>query len=281
MLPAAYARTITVNLNFAKLQYSALDPNYAGSTYYTLDVIVSSDTQALTYDEVDSPQPNVSFSGTETGYGEWYLGDMGSLLANVTNGVWTLIVNKGDPSQQQYTFTVSVNGITNDSFPALQIATPPDGSTAVSTNTAFTWSGPNSWDEVDVDDHNQDFSFYEYDSFLPPVGNWENPPTALLGTNVFEVNYITNAGPRVKISTPVNSQSQPLAGWVSGSELIDFAQSDFITTTNPAVVGTGHSLFGHYTLPTTRAHSIWVTIPLHLTTTWGLQCLGPGSHGQH
>jgi hypothetical protein len=247
LLPAACARTITVGLDFAKLQYSVFDPNYTGNTYYTLEVLVSSDTQPLTYDEVDSPQPNASFGGSETGYGDSYFGDEGSLLASVTNGVWTLTVNKGDPSQQQYTFTVSVNGITNSSFPTLQITTPPDGSIAISTNTAFTWSGPSSWGEVDVDDRNQDYSFYVFNSFLPPVTNWENPPSALLGTNIFEVTYMTNAGPSIKISTPVNSQSQPFTNWVSGAKLIDFAESDFITSTNPAVVGTGHALFGHYT----------------------------------
>jgi Concanavalin A-like lectin/glucanases superfamily len=247
LLPAAYARTITVSLDFAKLQYSALDPNYGGSTYYTLQVLVSSDAQPLTYDEVDSPQPNAAFGGSETGYGDSYYGDVGSLLAAVTNGLWTLTVNKGDPSQQQYTFTVSVSGITNSSFPALQITTPPDGSPAVSTNTAFVWSGPNSWNEVDVDDRNQNYSFYHFSSFSPPVTNWESPPTALLGTNIFEVTYLTNANAFVKISMPVNSQSQPFANWVSGAKLMDFAQSDFVTTTNPAVVGTGHNLFGHYT----------------------------------
>ncbi len=102
-LPAASARTITLTLNFAKVQYSVLNPNYAGNAYYTVQVLVSSDTSPLTYDEVDSPGTSPLFGGSETGYGEWFFGDMGSLLNNVTNGTWKLTVNKGDPSQQQYT----------------------------------------------------------------------------------------------------------------------------------------------------------------------------------
>jgi hypothetical protein len=246
-LPATSARTITLGLNFARLQYSAYDPNYAGNTYYTVSVLVSSDSQPLTYDEVDSPAPNTSFVGTESGYSEWYLGDIGSVLNNVTNGLWTLIVNKGDPSQQQYTFTVSVNGVTSNSFPAVQITTPPDGSTAISTNTEFAWSGPASWNEVDLVDHSLDYSFYVSGTFSPPITNWENPPTALLGTNEFEVTYTTNASQWVTISMPLNSQSQPFTNWVAGANLADFDQSLFITSTNPAVLGTGHTLFAHYT----------------------------------
>ncbi|HEX3624511.1 MAG TPA: LamG domain-containing protein [Verrucomicrobiae bacterium] len=244
-LPSAFARTITLNLNFAKLHYSALDPYYAGSTYYTVQVLVSSDQQPLTYDEVDSPAPYTS--GTETGYSDSYFGDMGSLVSAVTNGLWTLTVNKGDPSQQQYTFTVSVTGLTNESFPTLQITTPPDDSSRISTNTAFAWSGPASWEEVDLLDRSPDYSFYAPESFAPPLSNWDNPPSVPLGTNVFEVTYLTNAAPWVRISTPVNSQSQPISGWTAGAKLSDFAQSMFVTSTNPAVIGTGHALFAHYT----------------------------------
>lgn len=245
-LPATFARTITLSLVFSKVQYSALDPNYTGNTYYTVAVHVSSDTQPLTYDEVDSPQPNSSFVGTESGYSQWYLEDVGSVLANVTNGLWTLTVNKGDPSQQQYAFSVSVNGLTNGTFPALQI-TPPDGSTEISTDTAFTWSGPGTWNEVSLVEQSLDGSYYASTTFTPPVTNWDNPPNAVLGTNEFQVTYTIDASPWVSISTPTNSQSQPFSGWVAGAGLSDFAESIFVTSTNPAVIGTGHNLFAHYT----------------------------------
>ncbi|HTV41672.1 MAG TPA: LamG domain-containing protein [Candidatus Sulfotelmatobacter sp.] len=247
-LPATFARTITLNLEFTKLQYSALNPNYPGDTYYTIGVLVSSDSQPLTYDEVDSPAPNTSFSGTETGYGEYLFNDMGSALANVTNGVWTLTVNKGDPSQQQYTFTVSVNGLTNGSFPQVQITEPADGSTGVSTNTAFTWTGPDDWDAAGLLDHSLDYSFYAPATFSPPVNSWQNPPNPILGTNEFEVTYTLSATPWVTISTPVDSQNQPISSWMSGANLSDFAQSLFVATTNPTatVVVGGHTLFAHY-----------------------------------
>ena len=60
-LPAARARTITLSLEFARQQYSVLDPNFPGQTFYTVFVIVSSDIPPVTYDEVDSPAPDVAY----------------------------------------------------------------------------------------------------------------------------------------------------------------------------------------------------------------------------
>ncbi len=109
--PAAQARTITLNLEFARVQYSTIDPNFRGQTYYTVHVLGFSDVSPVTYDEVDSPSPTVAYSGTESGYGDSYYGDIGSALNAATSGVWMLTVNKGDVSQQQYTFTVSASGL--------------------------------------------------------------------------------------------------------------------------------------------------------------------------
>jgi hypothetical protein len=250
--PAACARTITLGLEFARLQFSTLSPGYSGNTYYTVNVQVASDVPAVTYDEVDSPEypdsTNAAFSGTETGYGEYYFGDLASALNQATNGVWTLIVNKGDVSQTQYTFTVSVNGLSSTDYPAILITTPADGSPAVSTNTSFSWSGPASWNELGLVDHSVDYSFYISDSPPPATTNWA-PGTGLpLGTNDFEVTYVTNAAPWFTISTPVDNLSHPFTNWVAGTTLEDFAQSGFVTSTNPAILaGTGHQLIAHYT----------------------------------
>ena len=247
-LPATSARTITLSLVFAKIQYSALNPNYAGAGYYTVFVDVSSGGGSpITIDEVDAPGSSPLFIGTETGNFATLVNDVGSLLENVTNGLWTLTVNKGDPSQQQYTFPVSVNGLTNGSLPVIEITTPPDGSARISTNTAFAWSGPNAWNAVSVVEQTLDNSYSISANFSPPVSNWQNPPHAILGTNEFQVTYTTVASPWVSISIPTNSQSLPFTNWVASSTLSDLAQSVFATSTNPAVIGTGNKLFAHYT----------------------------------
>jgi len=225
--PAARARTITLSLEFTRLQYSILDPNYAGQTYYTVKPLISSDVPPVTYDEADSstnnPADTAAFGGSESGYGGSYYFDIGSTLNAATNGAWTLTVNKGDVSQQQYTFTVSATGLplTDANLPTIQIATPPDGD----------WTGPATWSELDLIARTPDYAFYVPDSPSPVTTSWSVAPLPL-GTNFFQVTYKTNAAAWIAISTPLNNLSQPFTNWVGGAKLVDYAESDFVTTTN-------------------------------------------------
>jgi hypothetical protein len=247
-IPAANARTITLSLQLGRLQYSVLDA-YAGSTYYTVNVLVYSDIPPVTYDEIDSP--GSLYGGNENGYGDYYFNDVDSAVNSATNGVWTLTVNKGDASEKQYTFKISAGGLSNANFPAVQITTPVDGATGVSTTTAFDWSGPSTWDSLSLLDHNQDYSFYAPDQPTPDTTSWIDAGVLPLATNEFEVTYTTNASPWFTISTPVDNQSHPFTNWVAGAVLFVFDQSGFVTGTNTGGVGPGpvydgHALVAHY-----------------------------------
>ena len=244
--PAAPARTITLSLELARLQFSLFDPYNPGQTFYTVKTVVSSDVPPVTYDEVDSSAPNPAFGGSENGYGYGYYSDIGSAINAATNGAWTLTVNKGDASEKQYTFTVASSGLDNTGFPAVQITTPADRSPAVSTNSAFAWTGPATWSELDLDARTPDYSFSMADSPLPATTSWSAAPLPL-GTNLFEITYKTNAAPWVTISTPLDNLAQPFTNWVGGAKLVDFAQSGFVTSTNPASLpGDGHTNVAHY-----------------------------------
>lgn len=246
--PAAQARTITLSLELTRLQFSALDQYNPGQTYYTVKTLVSSDVAPVTYDEVDSSTNHSAFGGSENGYGYGYYDDIGSALNAATNGAWTLTINKGDVSQKQYTFTVSATGLllSNSNFPAIQITSPVDGNPAVSTNAAFAWTGAATWSELDLVDHTPNYSFYAADSPSPATTSWNAAPLAL-GTNLFEVTYKTNAASWLTISTPLDNLSQPFTNWVGGASLVDYAQSGFVTSTNPSTPAGGHTLMAHYT----------------------------------
>jgi hypothetical protein len=251
--PVARARTITVSLEFTRFQFSVLDPYSPGQTWYTVATLVSSDVPPITYDEVDSAtnnstSGNPAFGGSENGYGYGYYNDIGSAVNAATNGVWTLTVNKGDVSQKQYTFTVSATGLLLDdnNYPAIQISTPADGDPAASTNSTFAWTGAATWEELDLDDRSPDYSFYVGDSPSSDTTTWSAAPLAL-GTNYFEVTYKTNAAVWITISTPVDNQSHPFTNWVGGAKLVDYAESGFVTTTNPPAPSAGHTLIAHYT----------------------------------
>jgi hypothetical protein len=244
-LSAARARTITLSLEFTRLQFSAIDPYNPAQTFYTVKTLVSSDVPPITYDEVDSSAPNPAFGGSENGYGYGYYSDIGSAINAATNGAWTLTVNKGDASEKKYTFTVSASGLDNTNFPAVQVTTPADGNPAVSTNSAFAWTGPGNWDELDLVDRTLDNSFYTSDSPSPVTISWSAAPLPL-GTNLFEVTYKTNAAAWITISTPLDNLSHPFTNWVGGAKLADFAQSGFLTSTNPPPPSGGHTLIAHY-----------------------------------
>jgi hypothetical protein len=244
-LSAARARTITLSLEFTRIQFSVIDPYYPGQTYYTVKTLVSSDVPPITYDEVDSSAPNPAFGGSENGYGYGYYSDIGSAINAATNGVWTLTVNKGDASEKQYTFTVPASALDNTSFPTVQITAPADGNPAVSTNSAFAWTGPGNWDELDLVDRTLDYSFYTSDSPSPATTSWSAAPLPL-GTNLFEVTYKTNAAAWITITTPLDNLSQPFTNWVGGAKLVDYAQSGFVTSTNLPTSSGGHALIAHY-----------------------------------
>ena len=280
--PAAQARTITLSLEFTRIQFSVFDAYNPGRTYYTVKTLVSSDVPPVTYDEVDSSTNNSAFGGSENGYGYGYYGDIGSAVNAATNGAWTLTVNKGDISQKQYTFTVSTTGLllNNTNFPAVQITTPVDGNPAVSTNSAFAWTGPATWNELDLDDHTPNYSFYASDSPSPATTNWSAAPLPL-GTNLFEVTYKTNAAAWITISTPLDNLSHPFTNWVGGAKLVDYAQSGFVTSTNSPTVTVGHTRIAHYTFDNSgnlgldssgqgndiNCGSSWVTNMPHVFTT--------------
>ena len=244
---AANARTITLSLQLGRLQYSVLDPNN-GNTYYTVNVLVYSDTPSVTYDEVSSP--GAQYGGSEYGYGDSYFNDVNSAVDSATNGVWTLTVNKGDASEKQYAFTVSASGLSTANFPVVTITTPADGATGVSPSTAFNWSGPVAWDSLGLLDHSLDYTFYTSAALAPASTTWTPAGVLPPGTNEFEVTYTTNASPWFTISTPVNNLAQPFTNWVSGVGLFVFCQSGFVTGTGASGINPvydGHSIVAHYT----------------------------------
>src|ERR1017187_7119626 len=75
--PAARARTITLSLEFTRIQFSVFDQYNPGQTQYTVKTLVSSDVPPITYDEADSSTNNSAFGGSENGYGYGYYGDLG------------------------------------------------------------------------------------------------------------------------------------------------------------------------------------------------------------
>jgi hypothetical protein len=249
------AASLATETGYSSKLVLQMDIHQAGSAaggnlgYFAFSFLSTTDTP-ITYDEVYSAQTNflggVGPGSTTFGAGFGTLGDMVNAL---TNGQWTLVINAGDPSQQIYKFSMSAADLTTNTFPAVQVTFPTNGSLYVTNNPLFTWTGTNNWPEVDVDVHNGDYSFDPGTSLSAAATNWNAGPTLNDGTNYFDVTYfISNAPSILTVSTPTNGLGQSPAGWVATNQLFAGDSSQF-TVGSPVLNTSGgeHTLVAHYT----------------------------------
>ena len=113
--PISVRANISVKLDFYQDNNADIETQF----YYCYAYLEG--TQPLTSHHVISPdgQIRVSLSSSNTLYdfnGGNY-GSLDSMIEAVTNGVWTLILNTNDASEETYTFEVSIVGLDSDSYP--------------------------------------------------------------------------------------------------------------------------------------------------------------------
>ena len=99
----------------------------------------------VTFDEVESPNGLFTCFYTNHLQGSWFcneqvLGTWAELADEFTNGLWTLYVNKGDPSEKQFKFPVTLDGMDTALLSPVTILTPADGSVNVPTNSSIEWT---------------------------------------------------------------------------------------------------------------------------------------------
>jgi hypothetical protein len=175
--------------------------------------------------------PNQMFQGSVGG--EWsasssILPTLDAVLAEITNGFWTLYINKDDPSEQQFTFTVSIAGLTTNEFGRVTIFSPTNGAVNVPATPTFHWDGPASLTTVFADVSRVGGGSGSSTNFTGVVSNWPSPPTLAAGTNDFTLNYYLWEFPDSVVSTPVNEASQPVAVWNPVTRLRSSARSRFV-----------------------------------------------------
>lgn len=148
-----------------------------------------------------------------SGYG---YGTLDEALQEATNGLWTLVLNEGSPTQQVYHFTVSVTNLSTNDFAVINITSPVDASTGNPENPAFTWTSTQPWDTNRVE-----LSGATYGGATLPPGStsWSTAPTLNLGVHDFAVIVATNGAAWVNISPALDAGNSPLAGWDAGSWL--------------------------------------------------------------
>jgi hypothetical protein len=245
-LVVAEARAgITFTLEF---QRDRLPAQYGGLNLYFGYPSLSADSNSvpLTIHRVFGPDTNHQATvGTNFGSGGSALHfTLADLLAGI-NGTWTLILNEGHPSAQTNHFTLTLAGMTSNSFPAATILLPANGATGLPPATPFHWTGPAGWTELNVNVHSEDYLFYESANLPPASTNWPAAPPVLVGTNVFVVNYKSNAAPFATVSTPTNViGGASLTGWSNDLKIVTITESWFTVVTPldpPAELRAHHS----------------------------------------
>ncbi len=205
--------------------------------YYAIPEITSIDPAPVTMDVVQNSDGHI--------YGQVFSGDtswdnsgsdtyptLQDLIFACTNQPWTLTINQGNGGEQNYTFSVSISGVTTNNLGTVVSLVPALNATNVATNTPFQWSGPAGYNSTFINAF-QYPSFVSYDRQNLPgnATNWPSPPTLNYGTNAVTLVYTSNNVPGITTTTPTNTGTlAAIAGWGSTGDLQ-------ILTEDPFVVG--------------------------------------------
>ena len=189
-----------------------------------------------------------------TGGGNYY-SDFNSFLYGITNGHWSIWVTNST-STNQYQFTVTVAGVTSNSFDAPVVAVfPTNGAPFVTNQPSFQWTGPANWaGTLNVNDNlidtNGNYN-YEASATLPPNQTfWPCPVVLPDGTNDFNADYTSNVTAQIVASTPLDNASQPISAWTSTATLETSYDSIFtVGSLGSPILGNlngGHTNIAYY-----------------------------------
>jgi hypothetical protein len=220
-----YPVDVSLQLDIVRSQ----DPNF-GDIFMAYPSFVSVSPQATTTNSVQSPNGQLS-SSQYPGGGEsssTIYNSLDSLLNECTNGLWKIYINQDSPTQQVYSFQVSISGLNTNLLKAVKVFSPTNGALNVATNPVYYWTGPSNYTTLVVDLLSGPIA-----SLPVTATNWASAPTLSIGTNRFDVNYTSNNFPGVTFTTPVDASSNPVRTWTTTVNLSSEAFDNFIVGATP------------------------------------------------
>lgn len=134
------------------------------------------------------------------------------VLDELTNGLWTLVLNEGSPTQQVYRFAVNHSGVSSNDLLLPTITFPADNAEGVSTSPNFTWTLPAPVGEVEV---SLGLANGWFTPLSPNATSWSPGFPLNPGDTEFNLVTKTNAANKIFASTPTNAAGQSLAGWTT------------------------------------------------------------------
>ncbi|HNT15841.1 MAG TPA: LamG domain-containing protein [Verrucomicrobiota bacterium] len=194
------------------------DPENPG--FFALPHFDSVQPDPLTSHEIVSPGGTFSISmdseGVESG-GYSMQPTLAALISELEAGDWTIYINRGHPTERQYTFTVTVNSLDLTNLPLVNVSSPAEWATGIATNHLFTWTGPSNYDSL--------FLYSSMQGTGAASGGFTNLPSNALssrmpnpltpGTNRLYIDFTRFGYPDIEFSEPLDSSSMPLYSWSS------------------------------------------------------------------
>jgi len=196
-----------------------------GNIFLAFPSFISVSPQPTTMNTVASPNGDFSASTSPSGgdSSSTIFSSLDQVLNAITNGSWTISINQGSPTQQVYSFQISVSGLDTNLLTVVKIFSPANGAVNVALNPDFHWIGASNYSSLSVDT-NQGASV----NLAITATNWASAPMLNYGTNRFDVNYFSNNFPGLTFTTPMDNASNSVRTWTTVVNLKVAAASVFV-----------------------------------------------------
>lgn len=221
------------NLSLRRDQKPAHDLIWSNQLCFAALPSLNSPVAPLSYHEVISPHAwySATFGPTNTSVMTTWLNSFDDLQNELTNGAWTLWLDRETPQAQFFHFTVVTPNLTSNDLTAVAILTPLNNSAAISPQVAYQWTGglPGA-DELLVSAYqslSNDFQFiYATELLFPPMlTTWAGGPALAEGLNFFQVCF-------TRFVTSNFLCSVPFTGWQLGTVRYESSASSSFTVSN-------------------------------------------------
>lgn len=229
--------SVEFNLLIRGEHNSALSPNYPNQISYAVSPGLTNTPPPLSYHEAISPHGwyAAKLSPTNLEVTTTWNTSFNSLLNELTNGTWTLWLNRGTPQSQYFEFTVQSPNLSSNDFPTISITSPPDSAESVSPHVGYQWSG--GWSAPDqtflaatqIRSNATPFVYAAEFAPLTSATNWVNVPALAEGTNNFSVQQYHVATSNVTVSLP-------FLGWSLGAAHFVTSATSSFTVSNAAPI---------------------------------------------
>ena len=188
------------------------------------------------------------FAGSTKGAGSWVFSDFGTFRTTVTSDAFTLLLDKGLPSERSYAFAIDLSNLTPSHLPTTQITYPANGATGVPAFPTFAWTPVAGYDTLEVSHFSRRSNgtiTADETSLDPASTTWQSSVALDLTVETrFQVRYGKwEDGSLVPVSTPMDG-ADALEGWSYSTQLAATAASVFNTPAVPEPAALATSVAG-------------------------------------